>query len=691
MALTPARRTTLDALARIIVPQAYSSAAAGRTDLTPALEERILRVPAAIAADIELVLDLFGGRIASLAVLGRLRPISALAPDDAARAFAAWGQSRLAIARTAYQAIRGFVLSTYYATPTGLADLPVLPPLHTRVAVLPWEGPVPGARTLDSEPVARAPRGTRVVPGADPTDRGIPSAVTLGSALVGAARLRTDVVVVGSGAGGAVAATRLAEAGHEVVILESGEYLHAPDFSEVEAELMPRLFAEQGMRATTDASISLLQGAAAGGGTTVNWMLMLRTPDYVLEEWEREHGVTGLSWAELNPEFDRIEREVHARVVPDDAHSPSNRLILDGARALGWRASAMAINAAGCVRAGTCSLGCRYDAKQSALLTFLPRAFVAGARLYANTRVERVEIVERSTGHGTGTPPLKRVHAVVKVPGTDSAPAAVIIEAPIVILAAGAIETPVILQRSGLGGGGVGRFLRLHPTTVVLGRYAQELYTLAGVPQSTMCDEFIRRDANGYGFWIECPALQPALASVAVSGFGDSHRRDMQQLHHVAPFIVLVRDGSGTDRSNGTVSLDRRGRTRIRYRVGPTDRMNLVAGIEAAARLHFAADALEAITLHTPPIRLSNAEDGARIRRAPIGANQITLFSAHVNGTCRIGVDPARSGATPEGERHGVRGLYILDGSLLPTSLGVNPQETIMAVASVLSDRLARR
>jgi choline dehydrogenase-like flavoprotein len=497
--------------------------------------------------------------------------------------------------------------------------------------------------------------------------------------------LTCDVVVIGSGAGGAVAAARFAESGRAVVILEEGEYLHAPDFNEREGALVPRLFAEQAMRTTSDASVTLLQGGAVGGGTTVNWMTTLRPGEDVLDEWSRVSGIRGFSMKELAPHFDRVGEEIHARTPPPDAHSPANRAILEGARALGWRAGPGMINAKGCVQAGTCSMGCRYDAKQGALMTYLPSAFAAGARLYTGATVDRIEVIERE--RRGATPPRKRVHATIRDPRAHQVRGRISIEAPIVVLAAGAVGTPVILERSGLGGGGVGRFLRLHPTTAVLGHYEREIYPLAGIPQTALCDEFIRRDANGYGFWIETAPLQPALASAALQGFGAEHRRYMQLVKHTIPFIVLVRDGSGSEESMGSVSVSRAGRVRVRHQLTPYDRVNLRLGIEAAARLQLAAGALEVLSLHTPMLRAVDEAGLRAMGAAPVSPNRVGLFSAHVNGTCRLGVNPVISGCSPTGERHGVRGLYVMDGSLLPTSPGVNPQWTIMAMASLLAGR----
>ncbi|HEX9940004.1 MAG TPA: GMC family oxidoreductase, partial [Longimicrobium sp.] len=498
-------------------------------------------------------------------------------------------------------------------------------------------------------------------------------------------RIRADVCVVGTGAGGAVAAARLAEAGLDVVVLEEGGWWRGEDFTEREAPMTERLYADAGTRATDDLSVPMLQGRAVGGGTLVNWMIMLRTHPWVLDEWAAEHGTVGMAPADLAPVFDRIEAETHTRTMPPDAHNPPNRALMDGARALGWSASAARLDAKGCVRSGFCGLGCRYDAKQGTAAVHVPMALSAGARLFTDVRADRVEVAERG-----GRAPLKRVHATVLDRATGRPRGRVTVEAPVVVLAAGAVGTPAILQRSGMGGGGVGRFLRLHPTTLVPGMYDREMYGGAGVPLSSVCDQFVRGD-DGYGFWMECPPTYPALAAAALPGFGERHRRLMLGAGGMAPFIVLVRDGADRRTSNGGVTVDRRGRVRIRYRLGPAEERGLREGIKAAARIHFAAGAREVVTLHATETVLRSAAELDVVDRRPCGPNLLGVLSAHVNGTCRIGADPRTSGCTPDGERHGVPGLYVADGSVLPTAPGVNPQETIMALATVIAGRIAER
>jgi choline dehydrogenase-like flavoprotein len=618
------------------------------------------------------LLHLFDHPFTSVVFGGRPQRFSDLAASEQDVRLREWETSRLGPRRAAFEALRKTIISTYYALPAVAARIGHRGPLHKREPAFAWEGAAAGEPTGD-EPIARSSRPW-------PIRKPMPPGIVQGHELPATTELHADVCVIGSGAGGSVVAARLAEAGHSVVILEEGGYWAPNQFTENEAEMIGRLYADAGLRATADIGLALLQGRCVGGGTTVNWLIMLRPPPWVMEEWEQEHGAELLSPSSLIPALERIEEEVHARLVPDDAHSPANRVILDGAAKLGWRASAARINAEGCIRAGTCGLGCRFRAKQGALETYLPRALSAGARLYSDVRVTRLR--RRSARKGT------RVEATVLDRRWRTPRGHLTVDAPIVVLAAGAVGTPIILQRSGLGGGSIGRFLRLHPTTGILGLYPRPVYAAAGIPQTAVCTEFLGR-SDGFGFWIECPPLLPGISAAGLPGFGAAHRQRLQDFPYLAPLIVLVRDGADRT-SQGTVTGTRAG-PRIHYRLGAAERRTLAEGIHAAVRMHRAAGAQEVITLHAGGRTLPTGYDIDWILRATTPRDRVGLFSAHVNGTCRMGKNPRTSGCNPDGRHHRARGIYIADGSVLPSAPGANPQALIMAIGSLVAERIPAR
>ncbi len=656
-------RIAIDALCRCIVPAAYDGTAPA-VELAAAVEARIATLPRAVQVDLRLALRIMDHPASGLATAGR--PVRFSRVDTAAqeRRLRAWGNSAIPTLRTIYQAWRRLIVSTYYSIPEVLPAIGYAGPLRGRAAVVPWEGPLPEATgdVIASAAVLTAAHADRW-----PSQTAPPNDTVL----------RCDVCVIGSGAGGAVMAARLAEAGRSVVLLEEGGHYDTADFTDREREMTPRLYADAGARTTNDGSVGLLQGRCIGGGTTVNWMLMLRPQAWVMDEWETGHGAAMLGPRSLVPALERVEAEVGAGFLPEDAHSASNRIILDGAAALGWKAETARINARGCVRAGTCGLGCSHGAKRSAGVVYLPRAAAAGAVIIPDARADRVAIAADR----------KRVHVTRLDRETGQSAGTFEVDAENVVLAAGAIGTPTLLQRSGLGSRAVGNYLRLHPTTALCGRYDRVMYGAAGVPQSSLLSEFMYGD-DGYGFWVECPPLLPALAAVAVGGFGSAHRDAMLAFPQTAALIVLVRDGRSVGHSSGRVRTGRYGRTHIDYRVSALDRKQLALGIEAAARLHLAAGAREVATLHTPARVIRTERDVAALADASLAPNRLALFSAHVNGTCRMGDRADSSGCNENAEVHGARGIYVADGSLFPTAPGVNPQAAIMAIASLVAERI---
>jgi choline dehydrogenase-like flavoprotein len=631
--------------------------------LTRAAQHRLDSLDPVIRRQVEIALRLLTSRAGGVLAGHAPRTFAALTDAARDRRLEAWERSRLPRLRSAFQALRRLILAAWYTLPESWPDTGYLGPLTTRQPTFPWEGPASGSARAD-EPVLRAAAMPRAAAGTRRSAAATPPTSPF---------IDTDVCIIGSGAGGAVAAARLAGAGLDVLVLEQGGLHEAADYDGDELRMTARLYADGGARATTDGAIPLLQAECVGGGTIVNWMIMLRPRPWVLDEWSRHYGGGVLSAAELLPALQRIEAEVGARTVPDDAHSPANRALLDGCRGLGWSAHPASINAHDCVRAGLCGLGCPWGAKRDALHVHLPSATAAGARILHSAQARRI----------TGRTGDFRVEVRTR-PDSRS----VTVRARTVVLAGGAVGSPLLLLRSDLGGPAVGRFLRLHPTTAVVGAYAAPMYAAAGIPLSAYCDEFLH-GRSGYGAWIECPPLQPALAAIALPGFGMAHHSWMSRFASIANFIVLARDGAARDVSSGDVRARRDGGARIRYALHPLDAATLTTGIQAAADIHFAAGATEVRTLHSRGSTLTSATGIRAIRDWPVAANTLGLFSAHVNGTCRMGTDRRTSVCSPDGECHAAAGIFVADGSLLPTAPGVNPQATIMALADRVAARIA--
>ena len=642
--LTPRQRRTLEALCDRIAPAASGSY---RDRLVDVLIERFADLPLFSRRRLLQAVNLVGSPALALLLIRRARGLGELDPAQQDLLLQRCATHPFVILRLTFDVLRQLIVNTWYGLPEARGEVGHPGPLPERQVLVGWEGPLAG-----SAPVVSGVHRERE------RDRLVPDGVVEASHLTSDSVISAEFCVIGSGVGGSVAACTLAEGGRDVVVLESGAFRSAADFSTEEVVAMRSLYADAGFRATEDAAMSILQARCVGGGSVVNWMVMLRTPDYVLDEWQRVYGVEDMSPSQMRSTFERFERENNVARVADGAHSRANRILLEGSRALGWRADSANVNARECLRSGLCGMGCPYDAKQSMPKTYLRRALSAGAKLYSGVHVDRVAVYPQ--------------HHMLTA--QTAAGIRVIVNAAKVIVAAGAVETPALLQRSGIGNENVGKHLRLHPTTGVNGVYDEPVYAGTGIPLTTYCDEFIQLRGD-YGHWIETPPLSPGLAAVAIPEFGAAHRERMKQYPFIGPLVVLARDGSPEGPSRGTVRWERSGRARIDYKLSNADRAILMHGMAAAAKIHEVMGAREVF-------RLMN-----RVR----GGKDPVLFSAHVNGTARMGGNPHLAACDPNGQLYGVRGVYVMDGSLLPSAPGVNPHETIASVVGVLAGKLAGR
>jgi choline dehydrogenase-like flavoprotein len=495
-------------------------------------------------------------------------------------------------------------------------------------------------------------------------------------------KIECDVCVVGSGAAGSVVAAELAAGGQNVVIVEEGADWTGPDYDQHELTGMQRLFREGGTAGTRDLSMSLLAGACIGGGTTVNWQSCFRTPDNVREEWARRSGCRFFTSDSFTESLDAVWRRIGVSTDESEINE-NNNAISRGAKALGYSWNVIARNSLGCDcdQCGNCMFGCRVGGKQSAVNTYILDAIRSGARVMAPFTARRLL---QSKGKATGVEGIAR--------DADGLAHEVQIIAPRVVLAAGALESPALLMRSGVRSPHLGRHLYLHPTVAVTGLYAHPIEAWRGPPQTIVCDEF-SDVSNGYGYRIEAAPAHPGLSAVGIPwASARAHRREMQRVRFAASFIVLTRDAS-----SGSVRITRGGEPYFDYRLGAREKSLLKAGMANVARIHFAAGAERIMTLHSTGLAWDRAADGAtiekfcrRIEAAPTSPNRLPLFSAHQMGTCRMGVDPARAVCDADGQVNGLKGAYVADASLFPASCGVNPMITIMALARQIAIGMIR-
>ena len=487
--------------------------------------------------------------------------------------------------------------------------------------------------------------------------------------------LTCDVAIVGTGAGGGITARALAQAGAKVVLFEEGGHHTSAEFQMEEAIAYPMLYQEQGNRATADLAITVLQGRSVGGGTTVNWTSSFRTPPHVLEHWQKAHGVEGPTEAALAPHWEEIERYLGIEEAPESYVNRNNRKLWDGLGKLGWERRRIRRNVRGCMNSGYCGMGCPVDAKQSMLITAIPAAMLAGAELYAHCRVRDLEAeggrIASVTGEVIDPATLQPNGRLVRV------------RPKICVLSGGAINSPAILLRSKLGNesGQVGRRTFLHPVVALVGLFAEPVEGFYGAPQSVSSHQFAER-GDKMGVFFEAAPIHPMLAALAINAFGADHRAAVKQLPFSSAVIGLMIDGFDAGEAGGTVTLKPDGQPKLDYPFH--DRMEEAARFaqNSAARILLSAGAREVHSTHNPAVILRSEADLPKLDAAPFGPNRLSVFTAHQMGGCAMGGDPARSVVRSDLRHHQIENLFVIDGSVFPTSLGVNPQLSIYGLAS---------
>lgn len=593
--------------------------------LTDRVERHVALCPRSIQALFRLGLWLVEG--ACLVRTGR--PFTRLSEEDRRRRLDRWRESKVYVRRLLYKLLETTTCAVYYAHPDISKKIGYTPPPAKPA------GPLP--------------------PHTENPDKDI--------------FLEVDVCIIGSGAGGAVAAKELAEKGRSVAILEEGAYYGLKDFGREAVEIVEEAYHNAGTQMTLGLPCIILPtGRAVGGTTIINSGTCFRLPDNVIARWRSEFGMTGLTPQGLAPYFERVERNLHVEPVEEAVLGNNSKIFRRGLEARGLKGFPLPRNVKGCQGLGMCCFGCPTDAKQSVNISYVPQAVARGARLFTRCRAERIIPKQCHGGEVIGRfldargRPQRRIHVSAKA----------------VVLSAGTLKTPHLLRSNGivLHNRHVGRHLTIHPTGKILGVFDEEVRAWEGVPQGYGYDGL-----HNEGILFEGVFMPPSLGSINVSLPPRIHKEMMEGYAHLASFGFLI-----SDEARGWVRWLPNGEPLIYYSIRRREMQKYIKGIRFLVETFLAAGALRIFTniKGLPPI---TPETGiAPLDNRTLKRTDLDIAAFHPLGTCRMAADPGQGVVDENGEVHGVKNLFIADGSIFPSSLGVNPQETIMAFANRIAD-----
>jgi choline dehydrogenase-like flavoprotein len=512
-------------------------------------------------------------------------------------------------------------------------------------------------------------------------DEALPEgAVVDGAALARDVEESFDYVVVGSGAGGAVAAHTLAKAGFSVAMVEEGPWIRTRDFGESVYDAFRHMYRDAGTQVCEGRSyIPVIQGRCVGGSTVMNSAIAHRTPEDVLAEWHDRFGLRDhITSDALAPHFDALEHDLNVHAVADDVLGENNRLFLDEASAEGLPARKMHRYEKGCRGSGRCVTGCPNAAKQGMNVSYVPWALTLGARIFCSCRVERVLVKDgRATGvlaHTTSDQGDEEAAArptrTVRLHARRG-----------VLVAASTIQTPNILRRSGIRARALGEHFQCHPGYGLGGVFDAPVTMSFGATQGAECTHLRKTER----IKLETISMAPELAAVRIPGIGRELMRNFGVFSNLAVWAVVVRA-----EAEGTVRPGWGGRDKVKLSLTQPDIQRFRKGTAMLARMMFEAGAREVWPgIYGLPSVIRSIDEVRLIDEASLDSRFWSFITTHLFGAARMGVDPRTSVVGPDFQTHEAKGLYVVDSSVFPTNLGVNPQHSIMGMSRLAATRIA--
>jgi choline dehydrogenase-like flavoprotein len=472
---------------------------------------------------------------------------------------------------------------------------------------------------------------------------------------------RCNYLVIGTGAGGSVAGALLAEKGFDVILIEEGAYYPTSSFTNKVGDMTAKIYRNRGISPLIGKPlIALAEGRCVGGSTVINGEGLFRTPEKILEEWKKVHGLQGYSYSKLKKHFETIEKDLNVVVKSISKEKKTNldsQKLIEGAKRLNWRTELVPRAVKDCKYTNSCSIGCPTGAKQSTLVTYLPRAIEAGAKIFSDCRVIKIN-------HSKGV-----AYSVIAETSKDGKYKKIEIKFDYLVIAGGAIQTPHLIKKSKMSKT-AGKDLQFHMNVKVIARFKDSVYAEQGTMFPVQIHEFENEDC-----YINTSTMKPSYLSMSLAIHGD--KVITKAIKSYNEMVIL----------NTTMRVESKAHIYSRigknplvwYKFSPPDLLRIKTNIKRMCQVLFKAGAVE-VYLPIKGASPHTSLESLDTLMNKIKPNDIDISTVHMMASCPMGTDLKKSVVDLNGNLRGMKNVLLADASILPSSIGQSPQETIMAM-----------